>query len=275
MPDICFINGRYQSIKKAVRADDIGILRGYGAFDYIRTYGERFFLIDKHIDRLFSSAKKLNLNIDLSRKKIKDIAYELKERNGLEECAVRLIITGGKTIESRDYEGATFIALCQKIKSPPEEYYKSGVELLTLNYQRSLPEVKHNNYLLPVSKKERLKKEDKFDFLYVSEEAVLEAVTSNFFLIKNKKIITPKSGILKGTTRATVIDLVKDRFDFEERRIDPEEIKDADEAFLTSTSKEVLPVVGVDDFKIGSGEVGRVTKKVTQLFKKKVENFKE
>ena len=277
MPEVCFVSDKYQNIDKgAIKADDIGVLRGYGVFDYIRTYGGRFFLIDKHIDRLFSSAKRLNLNIDPSRERIKDIAYGLKKKNGLKECAVRLIVTGGKTIKSRSYgKNSTFIALSQNIKTPPEDCYQRGVELLTLNYKRPLPEVKHNNYLVPVHQKDRLKSEDKFDFLYLNEGRVSEAVTSNFFLIKNGKVITPENGILKGVTRGVVIDLVEDRFILEEREVELEELKEADEAFLTSTSKEVLPVVGVDDFKIGSGEVGERTKEIMSLFKDKVENFKK
>lgn len=277
MSKVCFVNNRYQKIEEgAVRADDIGILRGYGVFDYIRTYGGEFFLIDKHVDRFFSSAETLNLNIDLSKKKIKEIAYELKEKNNLKECAVRLIATGGKTIKSRNYgKNSTFIALCRPIKTPPENVYEQGAELLTLEYKRPLPEAKHNNYLLPLSQKERLEKEGKFDFLYIDEGVVFESVTSNFFLVKEGKIITPQKGILRGVTRGVVIDLIKDKFEFEERTVTLKELKAADEAFLTSTSKEVLPVTRVDNFEIGSGEVGELTKEAMLLFKKKVENFKK
>lgn len=278
MPAIYFINGEYNDLKNGqICPDDVGVLRGYGVFDFFRTYNGLFFLIDKHLDRFFRSAKKLNIDIPFEKEEIKEIAKNLKKKSGLQECSIRVVATGGRRSGHKSYKpkNATFFALCQKITKPKKKHYQSGVKLVTLNHQRILPEAKHNNYLLPIAKKKELKKENGFDFLYVSKGQILESVTSNFFLIKEGKIITPEDGVLKGATRGFLIEAVKDKFQVEKRDVSLKEVKSASEAFITSTSKEVLPVVKIDNIELGSKEVGEITKKISRIFKKEVKKVTE
>ncbi len=274
MEDIYFINGQYKNLEDPqIRPDNIGVLRGYGFFEFMRTYNEKIFRFNQHMDRLFNSSEIMNIEIPYNRKEIKKIAQNLKKRNGMENCSIRVVVTGGRVTSHTGYDpqNPTFMVLCEKPKSLPEEYYEQGVELITLEHQRILPEVKYTNYILPISKRAELEEKDKFDFLYVSGGKVLESVTSSFFIVKDGKLITPKEGVLKGTTREFVIELAQDSFEVVRREIEVSELEEADEAFLTATNKEVLPVVRIDSIEIGNGRVGDVTKKLIKLFRERIE----
>lgn len=276
MEDIYFINGEYKKLEDPqITPDNIGLLRGYGIFEFFRTYNGKFFRFEEHMDRLFNSAKKMNIDLPYTRNDIELISKKLKDKNKLKECSIRVVVTGGRVTSHTGYDPKkpTFMVLCQKSKSLPKEYYEKGVELLTLEHQRILPEVKYTNYILPISKKKELREKDKFDFLYVYNGKVLESVTSNLFLVKNKTLITPKEGVLAGTTREFVIELAKDQIKVKRREVKVKELEEADEAFITATTKEILPVVKVDDLKIGEGRVGKATKKLMKIFKREVSSF--
>ncbi|MGM0439299.1 MAG: aminotransferase class IV [Patescibacteria group bacterium] len=276
MKDICFIDGEYKHVEDVeIKPDNIGVLRGYGIFEFFRTYNGRFFRFNQHMDRLFNSGEVMSINIPYKREEIEEISKELKERNDMENCSIRVLITGGRTTghASYDPDNPTFMVLCEEPHFLPEEYYEEGVELITLEHQRILPEVKYTNYILPISKKKELEDKDKFDFLYTYQGKILESVTSSFVLVKDGKLITPKEDVLKGTTREFVLEIMEDECEIVKREIKVEELKEADEAFLTATNKEVLPVVKVDNIVIGDGKVGEVTKKALSLFRSKIENF--
>ncbi len=275
MNQYCFINGEYKLINKVgVSPRNIGLLRGYGIFEVFRSYNKKFFRFNQHMERFFNSAETMNLEVPYNREEIKEISKKLIEKNNLREGYMRILMTGGEAENGINYnsEKPTFIILARNPKPFPEEYYEKGVELLTLEHKRIIPEVKYTNYILPLSKKDELKERDKFDFLYTWQGKVLESVTASFFMVKNNKLITPKEDVLAGTTREFVIEITEDKFKTERREIRLEELKDADEAFITSTNKEVLPVVKVNDIEISNG-VGPKTKEIMSIFKEKVDNF--
>jgi branched-chain amino acid aminotransferase len=218
----------------------------------------------------------MNIKVPYTKKEIKEISQKLIEKNDLREGYMRILMTGGEAENGINYnpQKPTFIILARNPKPFNPEYHQKGVELLTLEHKRIIPEVKYTNYILPISKKNKLEKEDKFDFLYTWQGNILESVTASFFLVKDKKLITPKEGVLAGTTREFVIEISKDKYEIERRNVKVEELKEADEAFITSTNKEVLPVVKVDDIKIGTGKPGVVTKDIMEKFTQEVKSFK-
>ena len=110
------------------------------------------------------------------------------------------------------------------------------------------------------------KKAKALEVLFVSDGKVLEGGGSNFFIVKNGKIITSDKGILPGVTRKVVIDLARKEFPIEEREVSEQEMYDSDEMFITGSFKEVVPVVQAGDRTIGNGKVGGVTKEVMKLF---------
>ena len=155
-----------------------------------------------------------------------------------------------------------------------QELLKNGIKLATVDHSRDAAEIKTTNYVEAVRAiNERQKKEKFFEILYVSNGFVLEASTSNFFVFIGDKLVTPKDNILKGITRNLVIKLADKEFEVEERPLKMEELALTSEAFITATNKDIVPVVQIDEKKIGNGKPGKNTKRLMELFWEFVENY--
>ncbi len=275
MNEYCFLNGEIIPIKDAkVSILDIGILRGYGIFEVLRTYNEKPFLYDQHFDRFTNSATSMGLKIPFSKEETLSIIKELLFKNGGGNREIRMVLTGGEAIGGIGFDSdkPNFFIINKEIVPLDKKLYQEGVRLMSIDHQRDLPKSKTTNYIFPISNK--ISMDNKFfDLLYFSNGKVLESSTSNFFIYKDNKIITAKDGVLFGTTRNFVIDLLKNDYEVEERDISIDELKFAEEAFLTATNKDILPVVGIDDRKIGNGMVGENSKTIMELYNKKVKEF--
>lgn len=272
----CYFNGKILPLDKAlVRIDDIGILRGYGVFDFLRTYNGKPFLLKEHLLRLRNSAKSLSLTPPLSNQEIEEIIGKLLKRNTMKDAQVRILLTGGKTINGMGFEpqNPTFAILIEPLALPPAACYTTGGKLITNEHMRHIHLAKTTNYLNAIALAPQRLKKGAVEILYLSQGNVLECSTSNFFIVKKNKVITPKDNILLGTTRNFLLKLLAKEFMIEERVIKVKELKEADEAFITATNKEVLPIVAIDGNPIGSGKIGPQTKKIMQLFASATRNF--
>jgi len=275
MNKYCFLNNEIIIQDNAfISVRDIGILRGYGIFEVLRTYNLQPFLFKEHLDRFTNSAKLLGLKIPLNKDQIFKIIIDLISKNHKEDCIIRMVLTGGYTENSInfDYNKPTFFITTETLHSLSDNIYKNGIKLKLVEHQRIVPEAKTTNYIFPINLKKSLSNEF-FDLLYFSKGCILESSTSNFFIIKNDKIITPKNNILMGTIRNFVIDMIKYDYQIEERDVLLEELESVQEAFLTATNKNIIPVVGVDNKIIGDGIVGKETIKIMNLYKNKTENY--
>lgn len=276
MTNYCYLNGKIIPRHKAkVSVDDIGILRGFGIFDFLRSQKGKPLLLEKHLKRLKKSAELLNLKVPLSEKEIKGVIEKLLKKNKLSEASVRIVLTGGPSADglSYDYDSPTFFILVKELKIYPPSIYRKGVKLITFEHQREMPEAKTNNYITMLRLKKFKEKKKAFEILYVSRGLVLEGTTCNFFIFKKNTLVTPKNNILYGTRRNLVINLAKNKFKVAERALKLEEIKEASEAFITSTSRDIIPVVRIDDDKVGDGRVGKNTKYLMDLFNEHFEKY--
>jgi len=265
-----YLNGKIVEKDKAlIQVNDLGLLRSYGIFDYFRTYRQIPFHIEDHLNRFSRSASSLNLKPPVSKKEIKKVIDELIKKNkDLKEMSFRMVLTGGPTEDAKTSEKPTFFIIVNKAHVCPEKAYKQGVKLATLDYCREFPQTKTINYLWAVSQWKNILNKKASEILYVSEGKVLEASTSNFFMVKNKILFTPKNEILGGVTRKLVIKLAKEnKIKVIEKDIYLKEVLKADECFLTATDKEVMPAVKIDKFKIKNGQVGETTKKLIGLYR--------
>ena len=144
-------------------------------------------------------------------------------------------------------------------------YYEKGIKLMTYLHERPFPLCKSSNYVAAILASRLAKKEGALEPLFVSPQGkVLETARSNIFFVKNGEVITPKEGVLKGITREVVMKL----YPVTEREVDLYETWD--EVFITSSNKEVMPVVQIDQRVIGKGKVGNITKKISLLFSETV-----
>ena len=265
---ICYLNGKFlPENKAAINLADLGLLRSYGVFDSLRTYNGKVFLFDEHLVRLKNSAKAINLKIPATDIEIKKIIKKLLSKNKYKESNIRIVLTGGSEEKHTGKFSPTFYILVSKLEKLPGHVYSRGIKIITHNYKRDFPRAKTTNYLTSLTLKGLQKQKNAFEILYTYEGCVLEATTSNFFVIKNNKLITPQQNILFGTTRNLVIKLSKKHFDIEERDLSVEELKGISEAFITATNKEIIPVVNIDGKRVGNGSVGPNTKKIMGIFR--------
>lgn len=277
-----YINGKLYEKKDAkISVFDHGLLYGDGVFEGIRSYKRLVFKLKEHIDRLFESAHTIMLDIPLSpQQMIKAIVSTLKA-NKLKDAYIRIVVTRGEGdlgLDPRKCKGnANVIIITDKIVFYPEKLYKEGLEIITVPTIRNLPEalnpqIKSLNYLNNI-----LAKIEANNCGY--EEAIMldsmgyvaECTGDNIFIVKGSELYTPPQcmGTLRGITRDTILEIAKKRrVATHEHVLTRHEVYISDEAFLTGTAAEVIPVVKVDGRVIGKGRPGEITLMLMKEFKK-------
>jgi len=259
--------------KATISINDIAVLRGYSVFESLRTYDRRPFHLDQHLVRLYRSAKLIEMEIPWTTEQIVEVIQEIIARNTYRHAAIRLLVTGGESEDGILPSGKPLLAvLITPLGERDMERFAKGCKLITTKLQRISPEAKTANYIAAVRALKEAVRRDAADALFVNErENVLEATRSNFFIFRGDILVTPRRGILIGITRNVVLELARSKFAVEERPILLEELALADEAFITSSSKEITPVVQIDDLIIGDGKPGPRTYKLEQRFIEMVE----
>ncbi len=250
---------------------DLGFLRGYGIMDAMRTIKGRPFLLKEHFERLDDGVKTLNIKWGLDLKKFTKIIKRLLEKNNfINDVAIKTIVTGGVSSNGLKIDKEpTILITINNLEgvSPSEDDYSKGVGVISAEFQRFMPETKTTNYIFALQHQAQKEKFKANEIIYKNKGELLEGATSNIFIIKNEKVITSNDGILMGTTRNFLINILKkEEFEVVERIVKFEELLGADEIFLTGTFKNILPVIKVDDIIIGSGKVGEITKNIINLF---------
>ncbi|MBN3520329.1 aminotransferase class IV family protein [Algoriphagus lutimaris] len=265
MKPFCFADGNIiDSTKAQIHPMDLGLIRGYGIFDFFRSVNYTPLFLEHYLDRFIGSAEKTFLPLSYSREELKQIIKELTDKNDMEQGGFRMLLTGGLSENHfSPAEGKLFI-FPESLIFPSEEKYNKGIKLLSLNYIRPIAEIKTTNYALAVWDSMRWKKEGAEDVLYHYNGYVSESSRSNFFIVKNGTVITPDKDILLGITRKHVLQLVDKA---EIRPVTLAESLEADEAFITSTTKVLLPVTQIDQHTIGNGKPGPVSLEILKKFR--------
>ena len=265
---IFYVDGEYvEEARAALPLTDMAILRGYAVFDFLRTYNGKPFHLEEHLTRLQNSAALLHIQCPWSLEYFKDIVKKLLVKNNFREANLRFLITGGDSIDSiTPLDKPRLIIMATELKSFPEEWYTDGVRIITSNITRYVPGSKSTNYIKAIMALKNARNIGAIESIYVNEAGhLLEGTTSNFFIVVNGEIITPKEGVLPGITMEVVIKLAKGIFPLKKDVISRDMLNECSEAFITSSNKEVVPVVQVDDLII-SNKPGPVTSKVIDLF---------
>ena len=264
-----YIEGRWVHPGEAtISINDIAVLRGYSVFESLRTYNRRPFRLDEHLARLYRSAELIEMTIPWSREYISDVIRDIIARNVYKHASIRLLVTGGVSEDGiLPSDTPTLVVMITKLAERDMELFSRGCKLITTKLQRISPEAKTANYIAAVRALKEAVRRDAADALFVNERGhVLEATRSNFFVFREDTLVTPRKGILIGITRNVVLELARGRFRVEERPILLEELTLVDEAFTTSSSKEITPVVQIDDLEIGDGRPGPRTFELEQRF---------
>jgi branched-chain amino acid aminotransferase len=264
-----YIEGRWVHPGDAtISINDIAVLRGYSVFESLRTYNRHPFHLDEHLTRLYRSAELIEMMIPWSREYIADVIREIIARNVYKHASIRLLVTGGVSEDGiLPSDTPTLVVMITQLGERDMERFAQGCKLITTKLQRISPEAKTANYIAAVRALKEAVRYAAADALFVNERGhVLEATRSNFFIFRGDTLVTPCKGILIGITRNVVLELARGRFAVDERPILLEELTLVDEAFMTSSSKEITPVVQIDDLVIGDGKPGPRTFELEQRF---------
>jgi branched-chain amino acid aminotransferase len=286
---LIYIDGKFYPKSEAkVSVYDHGLLYGDGVFEGIRAYDGVVFKLKEHIDRLYTSAHTIMLQIPLSKEKMTRAVLDTLKKNKLKDAYIRLVVTrgvGDLGLDPRKCSKATVIVITEpRISLHSKEKKEKGITTMITWVKRdpvdaTTHEVKSLNYLNSVLAKIESNVSGVDEAICLDKTGfVCEGVAENVFIVKEGKVITPptSTGALRGITRIAVMKLAeKFGYTLEERNITPNELFTADEVFLTGTAAEIAPVREVNRRTISDGKPGPITKRLMQEFDKMVRNPKE
>jgi branched-chain amino acid aminotransferase len=278
---VVYLNGKYVEKSKAtVSVLDHGLLYGDGVFEGIRAYDGSVFRLADHVNRLYESAKVIQIEIPLNEHELTEVITETLRRNNLRNAYIRVVVTRGTGdlgIDPSLCEKPTLFVITEPVTSllGPKESRVIHVSISSVRRDRvdaTSHEVKSLNYLNSILAKMEASATGADDAIMLDSRGfVSEASVTNVFLVKGGKLSTPPSaaGILHGITRARIIQLCDELgLEVRERDITPFELMTADEVFLVGTKSEIRAVGSVNGRTIGTGAAGPTTKQLLQEFGK-------
>ncbi|RLC69989.1 MAG: branched-chain-amino-acid transaminase [Chloroflexi bacterium] len=259
---------------------DRGFLYGYGLFETMRCYGGRVFRLDRHLARLMHSAERLALAAALDPPELEQAILKTIEANKLSDARIRLTVSAGegeRGLAPPTSGKVTIFVVAEELVLPARIYQEGvGTVIVSLrrNSQSPLSQTKSLNYLDSLIAYSEALAQGADEAIMLNERGfVAEGSTSNIFLGMAGKLLTPspESGILPGITREAVLELAHAvGIEVVEGEIPPSDLLQADEVFLTSSVREIVPVVRVDGNVIGSGRPGEMTIKLMAAYKELV-----
>ncbi len=267
--DIYYVNGKFIPANEAViSVNDLSILRGYGVFDFLRTYKGIPFYLNDHIMRFAESAKMIGITLPWSTNKLVELVIKTLNKNAHKEANIRIVATGGISTDCTIPDSNPgLIIMVSKVLKQPDWWYTKGIKIITTGCERFLPSAKSINYIPAIIALQKAYERNAVESVYVDrKENVLEGTTSNIFAFIGEDLVTPGGSVLPGITRDVVIKLAKKYFDVKIQNISLKDLFEAKEVFITSSTKEVVPVVGIDEVLIGDGKPGFGTKNIMEAF---------
>lgn len=254
----------------SLHISDLAIQRGYGIFDFFKTLNRQPVFLEDHLDRLYYSAEKMLLSAGLpDRETFKTLLNALLQKNNLPDSGVRITLTGGYAVDGYNIAAPNLLITQQPITFNHQVADK-GIRLVSYEHQRQLPHVKTIDYLVAVWLQSYIREQQADDVLYHWNGIITECPRSNFFIVTTQqKVLTPERNILKGITRKQVLQLAVNGITIETADINLDDVQNAREAFITSTTKGILPVSNFNGVVIGNGVTGPVTRLLSEALMKK------
>jgi branched-chain amino acid aminotransferase len=256
-----FINNEILPLKNAViHVSDLAIQRGFGVFDFFKISNGHPYFLNTYLDRFYHSASLMKLTVPVARPDLVKIIHDLIKKNSLRESGMKLILTGGYSVDGFQPSNPNLIVTQQEFALPSADQVGKGVPIITHEYVREFAEAKTINYSMGIWLIDKVRNEKAFDVLYHKDGIVSEFPRSNFFMVTaNNTIVTPNKNVLAGVTRKNIIALGAKHFNVEVRDVTLRDIHYATEAFITSTTKRIVPIISIDHRAIGKGKPGPVT----------------
>lgn len=275
MSAIVYLNGEFLAADEAkVSVLDRGFIFGDGVYEVIPVYGGRLFRLEHHLDRLDHSLHGIHLENPLPHPQWREVFKQLVDKNGGGDHSLYLQVTRG--VAQRDHaipreNEPTLFAMCNPLKSPDLSAYRQGIEAITIEDIRW----KHCNIkaiaLLPnILLRQQAIDAGASDAIMLRDGEVTEGTAANAFIVKNGCVVTPPKSnlLLPGITRDLVVELCREhKVPVEERAIPESELTEADEVWLTSSTKEIIPVTRLNGAPVGKGQAGPVWEQMAELYR--------
>lgn len=260
---IVYVNGEWVSDSKArISVYDIGLQRGYGVAEVISVYNGIPYLLDRHLKRVQYGLQSLHI-AGVSSDKIEKIIHTGLKKNQETECTVKVIITGGIATHGPSFKGRpTVIVLFSDRQKHQKKSYTEGVRAVPFEAFRVFHDVKSLNYVSSVLGIEYAKSKDAHEAIFMDARGrVTEGMTSNFFIVHKGILYTVRTDhVLQGITRNRVLELARSVLPVQEiDMLTERDVVRADEAFITSRNRNIMPVTQWDRKIIGEGVPGRWT----------------
>ena len=281
-----FVNGQaFEPQNAKISVFDRGFLFGDAVYEVARSYGRVFMELEPHISRMFNSANMISLDLQKSEEDYIQDIYKAYQRIPLDNIYMRIQITRGEGTIGLNMANAlkpNVIIYFRHLDPVPDEWYERGVSIATTgrlrNPKKALdPNIKSGNYLNNVLAFMDAVKIKAIESIMVNSQGLItEGTTSNIFSVKNGILITPpvEFDILQGITRKIVLALAKNlKIPAKEAGSTPAELENSDEVFLTSSTREVLPVRFVNGKEIGAPGMGPITKQLAAAYKEFVREY--
>ena len=234
-------------------------LFGFSVFETIRTYNKKIFRLDDHLARLFLSVEIMKMKTKWSFKKVHNEIAKTLEHTKWSEMKIRVILT------EKD-----LVIIAEKQQEKTSEMYKKGVKLISYEGKRTIPHAKKLADPFCYLAKQEALSAGVFEALLVDpKDYVRECAYANIFWVKKGEVYTTNKDILFGITRETVVEIVNTKCAEKEcmfKGIKYSELLKADEIFITQTTSGILPIISIDDKKIGTGRPGKITKDIMKKF---------
>jgi branched-chain amino acid aminotransferase len=275
-----YISGKlYDRENAKISVFDHGLLYGDGVFEGMRSYSGKVFRLEQHLDRLWNSARAIWLEIPVSREAMTKAVNDTLAVNKVRDGYIRLIVTRGAGTLGLDPNRTSdpqVIVITDHVTLYPEEFYRNGLEIVTASTTRNhpaalSPRIKSLNYLNNILAKIEGLKAGCIEALMLNHKGeVAECTGDNIFLVRGGVLLTPPldAGILEGITRDAVIELARETGrEVREVALLRHDVYIADECFLTGSAAEIIPVVKLDDRRIGDGKPGPITRDLIERFR--------
>ncbi|OJW53174.1 MAG: hypothetical protein BGO55_07975 [Sphingobacteriales bacterium 50-39] len=266
---LVFVNDEFIPASKAsLLVGDLAIQRGYGIFDFCKALHHTPIFLDEHLHRFAHSAGRLRLPIR-PKKEIALVIHQLINKNNIPHSGIKLTLTGGYSPDGYTLAQPNLVITQTPLHPPTPDTFEKGIRLVTYPHIRQMPDVKTIDYLMAIWLQPYIREKNADDVLYHRDGLMSECPRSNFFIVtKDDTVVTPDENILKGVIRGKVLELAQQIGTIEERSVSLEDVRNAREAFITSTTKHIIPVLQIDGRPVGDGFPGAVSRHLrTQLDK--------
>jgi len=281
MAENIFLNDKIIDINKAcISATDSGLLYGAGLFETMRSCNGVVFALEDHLDRLFSSANDLSIDIPYTKEYIADAVNKVLLVNKLTDARLRLTLTSGPMSDSDEDKKPTLLITAIKLQPYPPEYYKKGVLVVLCPFRQNPndPTSGHKTtsyYSRMIALKMAHQNRAAEALWFTTDNRLAEGCVSNVFLVKDSILYTPplKTPVLAGIARKTICRLAKENsIKLIEKDLSIDDLLGADEIFLTNVIMQVMPVVSVEKHIVGKGKPGPMAQELRQKFEELVLN---